>query len=425
MENTYLNNKYQKIIKDSKIEYISYSKRDNYNEYTPSDIILPYLEKVDTKIKLTKGFQKDTYRKLFSRKDEILDKTLITFNNNFKFSDKTKLKNYLNNINIKLSPTTFETYLKIPFMYYIKYILKVDHFKETISLILGNFFHKLVEILYNKINTKEINIYNFNSNEFYNREFNNYFEPQLKIIENINRTNKIEQEDLRIIKTIFQIKRNENKIKEALNFLIEYEQVDNEAKIYPEYQVEEDKFKGRLDLLKIYENENKYSIVDFKTGKKTSYNKENILSDLELLNKDYNSDIEMKNLDLLQLLLYESHIENKELKYVAYFSFLENNLKFNQLNTEELNKKFFTKSDKRLLTKEEKEKINKELEKVFNTTYEKINNLEFDLIVRTNSNKQTNLYQEYGDFEAICFFTKYNTNDNEEENGEELERLFE
>ena len=102
-----------------------------------------------------------------------------------------------------------------------------------------------------------------------------------------------------------------------------------------------------------------------------------------------------------------------------------NNTEIRKLSTEELNKKFFTKSDKRLLTKEEKEKINKELEKVFNTTYEKINNLEFDLIVRTNSNKQTNLYQEYGDFEAICFFTKYNTNDNEEENGEELERLFE
>ena len=161
-----------------------------------------------------------------------------TFNPSFKIKEEERilLSNYIENKDLKLSPTDITTYIQAPFVYYLERIIGLNTFKENVSLNLGNFFHIIVEVLllvffetkvdrskdnqttkfakdeevHNNIfnyiiELSEVNKDDFDFNKFFDEFYNIYFKNELNKINKLH-TNNLSNNDKLLIRTLFYIK---------------------------------------------------------------------------------------------------------------------------------------------------------------------------------------------------------------------------
>lgn len=444
------NNFLKEVIKFSTVKYISFSLSDNYLSYTPSDISSEFIKSTNepSEIELNFGYAPSFYKLYYSKNTgDILQST---FKSDFNLTKKEKdlLINYTKDIKTKISPSQVTKYFNIPFVYYLENILRLQVFNESISTLMGNFFHSLVEtlmiIFYEKkvdrsktgkiknyhddidINNEIINyilnvdIANFNYNKYFNDFFNIYFKKMLEytnLLKNVSYKD-LSKKDIMYIKTMFYTKKQQDTIVAALEVVVKLEEKIPSKELIIEEKVELENFIGQSDLVKIYDN-NTFSIIDYKSSAKEPFHKDKIIETINLLLKDTNEEVVLKNLDLLQLIFYayfySIKYEKLKMKDLAYFSY--NSTKLNALSTTDLNLDYYTKGETRIINEEELKTLFLDVEKLLNKVLEEIKNFNFKIEIRKDLvDKKGRNESYYSIYEALAFF---NSNQEEGENDEE------
>lgn len=241
---------------------MSYKLHGFSEEYYPSSMIEDYDMQIITEKHISFN-NSDSYNKRQAtilldnyNKYKILDKNLnILLNNyklpyntyNHKFSGISKT-NYLEYISkpLKLSYTNMNTYNLCPFSYYIKYVLKIDPFEDTLETFIGNLYHKLLSLCF-----------------YENFDFESSFDKYLE--------NKILTP-----KEAFLLKRLRKELKTIIAVLKEQKMYTDFKEAYYEKEIEiplsnyscDVIFKGIIDKIMYYRimNDTYYAVVDYKTG---------------------------------------------------------------------------------------------------------------------------------------------------------------
>lgn len=150
-EKLYISSLYNEEYFNEKEININYNDSDNYNK-------LMLVNEKDLNNKY--GIVSDKLCKLNTHyKDELY----LSYNNKFKGIDINKLYNYLGN-RLTLSYTSINSYYECSFKYYLKYILKLDKYKDTFDSTVGNIFHKILSECFND---------NYDVDAAWNREISN------------------------------------------------------------------------------------------------------------------------------------------------------------------------------------------------------------------------------------------------------------
>ena len=256
------NNKIKYLLSKINNLYISYSKSSIFNSYFISNLVDDLkLKQISNNIKLNYS---NKYNKLLlcNLLDEYnlygtIDDNLKILNNSYDIEYKTynnsftsiNKKLYLSNqtIPIELSYSKINKYLQCSFKYYITYVLKLDIYEDKFENFIGSLYHKI------------LSLYRDNNFDF-NKEFTNYIKTR--------KTSNLENILLIRLK------------KELLKLLEQEKNQDN--LIIPNNRLNEKELKIQLDNIlftgiidKIIFDEDKYAIVDYKTG--------NISDDLKLI----------------------------------------------------------------------------------------------------------------------------------------------
>lgn len=168
-----------------------------------------------------------------------------TFCSDYQQIDQNKLKNYINH-QLVLSYSSMNSYYQCSFRYYLSNILNLNLFEETFYTILGNLFHYILSLVFQK----EIDIkeeyqdyikkcnYSFNSREtFFLNQLEKELEFIIKTIKKQNETNSLK-------KMFFEEKITVSKNRKDMDVT----------------------FKGFIDKLMMNDDENILAIVDYKTG---------------------------------------------------------------------------------------------------------------------------------------------------------------
>ena len=157
---------------------ISYKLYDDNNSYIKSDLLDIDVEKIDiddynnsnmiNKVLLCKKLDnlvkyniEDSSINLLSNNYNI---NYMKYNNKYKGIDKNKLYQYLDN-KLILSYSSFDTYNKCKFKYYISNILKINIIKNDFAIIIGNVCHYLLSCMNNKDFNIDIYFNNYLSKE--------------------------------------------------------------------------------------------------------------------------------------------------------------------------------------------------------------------------------------------------------------------
>lgn len=450
--NTYL----EKIIKLKPVSYLSYSLRDNTNEYTASDITSKLIKETHiTKISLSdinNGFANEYYKSHFSNKDE--DIVTTTFTGEFILTppEHKELVLALSQKDIKISPSQVTTYFQLPFVYYLERILGFNTFEKNINVNIGNFFHSLIEVLLllkyeQKVDRRSLSgkspfsydeethslIFNyiikkgsymndpFDYNLFFDEYVNIFFHREISFI-NIPKDHKLNKEEQLDIKTLFYVRKHKDTIIESLQFIVDLEEEVPSDELLIEKDIELINLKGQADLVKLY-NDNTYSIIDYKTGGRTAFNKNNIIELISSLLLPNNEEIDLKTLSLLQLIFYAFFFYKSnpelELKDLAYFSYLDTPQSLNGITT---NSSFDSSHYKRntggrrQITKEELATLFVNIEALLKATSININNLVFPITIRRDNKTKTGMdKQYYSVYEALAFFSDNITEGDEED----------
>lgn len=257
--------------------YISYSDTYLKEEYEPNSLISELnMKKLDTNLDVISSIKYGEF-KLASMLDDyykykIEDINLDSFNNTFKipyldYDNKyTKVDINLNNFN--LSYTSINDFYNCPFKYYLKYVLKLSDFEDTLATKLGNYAHYILSKSFEA---------NFDFDKYSN-----------KFISSNNLSNK----------ELFYLNKIDQNIKEVINFNKEFNlntKLNNyvlEKKL--EFKKSDVTVKGFID--KIMYADNKVAVIDYKTGK----------ASVDLNNVEYGLN--------LQLLFYFYLISKSEFK---------------------------------------------------------------------------------------------------------------
>lgn len=432
--NEAFNKYYENIIKSKNVVYLSFPLKDKYTEFEPSDIISNLLTNGDDfkEIKETdlgRGYAREYYKQRYSKNEGKHLLTHFTGGFNLNKDERDYLINYLNKLNIKLSPTLVTRYLRVPFIYYVESILRISTFQENISVYLGNFFHSLSEVLLtikfkDVILVKETYHYNEQLNELiiqYINSFNKdedinyyvYFDEFYKLYFN----NVFKKKSDLQIKTLFFVKKNKELFIEALELIINRYLDEDVKEVYIEKEIVVDNVNSKADLIQIY-RDNSYSIIDYKSGGRTPYSTIKVVALIDdLLNKQ---DIELAHLDLIQPLFYSLYLNKLNEKYtfrdVGFYSFFNEKPKINALMTESLNGQFYTLKNERLISYEELDVIYEDLEVLFNRIMKDILNARFEIeVIKDKDNKQNLEKEWYGVYEAVAFFNKNDFLEDEDE----------
>lgn len=191
--------------------------------------------------------------------NELDDSTLIlnsnydipyhTYNHEYKSIDRNTLINTIDG-KINFSYTNIEKYYECPFKFYLKYILKIDEFNDTLDTLIGNAFHNTLENVLKS---------NCNGNDAYDEFINNISIP----LSNKDKffLKKLKEE----INFIIDVIR-----KQYQNFNITKQEFETNRKIELNYPFNTT-IKGYVD--KIIYMGNTAFIIDYKTGKEQINNK--------------------------------------------------------------------------------------------------------------------------------------------------------
>lgn len=214
-----------------RLEDDSYSYSDFYNKLRLSEMLdifnlyrekTPFLEVLNTHYKIP-------YR---------------TYSNNFSFIEKDA---YLKKIscNLQLSYTALNSYNECKFQYYLKYVLKLDDFKDNFASFVGSMYHKILSLYKNP--------------EFdFEKEYLNYLKTRELSMKEKLLLVRIKKELLEFIQVL---KKQE--------LLMGYDFSLCEKKV--EVLVDKDvsvKFIGYIDKIMYYKKieDTYFSIIDYKTG---------------------------------------------------------------------------------------------------------------------------------------------------------------
>ena len=167
-----------------------------------------------------------------------------TYSNKFSNIDKNK---YLDSLPypLKLSYTSINSYSECKFKYYVKYVLKLENFKDTFPTFVGSMYHKILS-LYTKTNFD------------FEYEYQKYLEKrQLSL-----------KEKLLLVKIKKDLKELISAIKKQ-ELLTGYNQQFFEKKI--DIKLRDDisvEFTGTIDKIMYYQEieDTYFSIIDYKTG---------------------------------------------------------------------------------------------------------------------------------------------------------------
>ena len=249
-----------------KCYYISYKLVGAFDSYLPSYIISKYgLEVVKEENKRHNTYyssQIETYNYALSRdkyyktkiKDTNYDYLKYNFSDNieekdysFKGINKEKLREHLNHT-LNLSYSKLNDFYSCKFMYYLKYILGINDYKNTLPTIRGNVFHRLLEesdnedFDYDTIFEDEISRFKETDNKI--RFFSSLIKDEYYLVREFNE----EFKDTSMLK----------------NSLKEYEVNINKSVEDMDIHI-----KGFID--KIIFSDQSIALIDYKTGAQTSF----------------------------------------------------------------------------------------------------------------------------------------------------------
>ncbi|VEU80600.1 PD-(D/E)XK nuclease family protein [Haploplasma axanthum] len=430
------NNDYlEKIIKIKEIEYVSYHEKDKYNQFTPSDIVTKYFDVNQKYSKITiddleNAFAKEYYKSSFeSRESDVL---LTSFTGEFKLTEQEKnhLSQYIKLKKIVLTPTAITTYFKIPFIYYIEKILGLDTFTERVDILLGNYFHALIEALMKikyqdkvvsdlKFKNTYINEYiksykeeEIDYSKYFDDFFNLYFKDENELINELKlkNINDLNEHERLIIKTNFFIKKNKKMIVKALKQLIDLEDYEGSKELLVEYEADQKDFTGRADIVKMYED-NTFGVIDYKLGNKEAFHYEKLVDVFKSLLNPLNDEVSLSSLSLLQLIFYGYFVykkTNKKLKYISFYSYFDDGLKLNALSNVELDKNYFKTGKDRIISDTNVDELYGLTKDLLNLALESIYDANFPIKVRKDVKRTDDLEDGiYSIYEALAF---YNTN---------------
>lgn len=445
----------KEIINLSAVKHISFSLKDEKLEYAASDIFSSNFDKtsgltvIDENL-ITKGYAKKYYQTYFSKNHE--SNLQSTFDPSFKINEEEiiVMKEYILKKELKLTPTDISKYLQLPFVYYLERVIGLSSFEKNVSLNLGNFFHTIVEVLFMvffeekvdrsrdlKDNQNHKYVYddeihqdifnyivhldesdkdNFDYDLFFIEFFNIYFKKDNIKLASLN-SNKLSKEDELLVRTLFYIKKHQEVITTALRLLIDLEQQIESKILIIEKSIEVDNFKGTADLIKIYDD-NTFSIIDYKTGDREAFNLSKIDTLLDKLLKNDNSEISLKALDLIQLVLYSylltKSYDDLKLKDLAYYSYFKD--KLNGITTGSFNANYYTSTKTRIITDEEElNELYEKIEQLLVLTVNNIMNANFNLNIRLDEKDKKGLDQtHFSVYEAIMFNSEEGSIDDED-----------
>jgi len=255
---------------DDWLEKIKHTKKLNITMKKNSPLGVHYLSSLndDLKLELIKGEIKYNHSNLYNQikltekldtllkyNEQSRDLTLLhnhyqkipynTYDSSYRSIDAKKVHDYLQ-YQLTLSYSAMNSYYQCAFRYYLSNILKINIYEETFYTILGNLFHHILSICFEK----EIDLkqeyqnyiakceYPFNSREKF---FLKNLEKELEFIIN---TIKEQNETSQLKNTKYEEK-------------IEVDKSTDDMKVV---------FKGFVDKLMVNKEENILSIVDYKTG---------------------------------------------------------------------------------------------------------------------------------------------------------------
>lgn len=155
------------ILKTFPNIYVSYKKEDSFQSYYPSSIIDDLNLEVEKKPK-PKYNHSNNYNKLllsslldsyinYNEEDERIynlyplykDIDYKTYDNKYTEVESKKIQKVIKE-KLTLSYSSMNNYFLCPFKYYIENILKLNPYKETFAINIGNIFHSILEKMYEK-----------------------------------------------------------------------------------------------------------------------------------------------------------------------------------------------------------------------------------------------------------------------------------
>jgi|GEM_PF-3605947 len=437
------------ILKNnSNIYYISRSQADTYNEYEAADCLLTYNKQTINNVK-AEGYAKSLYRYQMSLPTQTGSKKtlLTTFSNQFNMTleEKSKLINYLNGLNIKLSPTDLVKYIKSPFIYYLNKVVKVNYFNTSVPAIIGEFFHELTEVIfrifYEEKTDKTIRSSTF-TQELESMKNDFLIENEDTAVEDIfinfmqeyfslSRFQSCDDKMNKVIKKAqFFIKKNQEAIIRSLTILINLEEEESSNLIEFEKELSNELVTGRLDLMRsqtFTDNDGslrkQYNVIDFKSSDRTAFNLETLTEIFESLKN--NLPLNPKNLELLQVITYLYLIDDATKVTGGFFTFINKGAsKINAISNVELSQ-FYTKQtpkSTRILTKDDFGLMLAEMNDLILKIWQQIKKGNFNNQVLTSSDWRENLsLTDFSQYHALSLLTIYNSQIEEVEEMEEAE----
>lgn len=329
-----------------------------------------------------------------------------TYTSNYQKIDQTRLKKYLGS-KLTLSYSSMNTYYQCSFRYYLSNILKLNIFEETFYTVLGNLFHHILSLAFQK----EINITEEVKN--YLKNCNYPFDARERFF-----LKKLEKE----LAFIIQVIKNQNEYS-SLNKVFYEEKIE----IPQKYEETDVVFKGFIDKLITNEEESILTIIDYKTGN-PNLNLNNVVHGLDLqlpvyiylaktkfpkasiagfylqkilnteISKDYKNTYEDLKRDKLKLQGYS----NKDTSILEKFD-------SSYCNSKVI--KGFRMTSKGIGTKKVLDDI--AIDKLNDLTVEKINQSMINILkanfdINPKRIGMDNLGCKYCSFKDICFFTEEN-----------------
>lgn len=256
-------NKIRAIL--NKCHWVSYKLLSNFASYSPSYMVSKYKIKVirkksephykyyslDNEI-YRYGLSRDYFNR-YKIKDHQYDflaynfKKYVTLKDyRYQPIDINVFRKYLNN-QLQLSYSKLDDYFKCKYMYYLKHILKLESFDNTLATTRGKVYHRLLE---------ECNQDNFN--------YDDIFDDEIKQGLDTNQTRFL----ISLIDKEFAIvkKYNDDFMKSSM---LHHTLMEKEVLIKKIIDNIDITIKGFID--KIIFNDNELILVDYKTGKDTNF----------------------------------------------------------------------------------------------------------------------------------------------------------
>lgn len=262
---SYQINKYNNDLVLNKILHvnnmiISYHLKSFFDEFIPSHLVL------DSKLEVIKNYKIDN---CFSKKINVLKYGMMmddlrkynlrssllsdyyttykgelynSYDNKFTGIKQNSLYEYLNN-ELLLSYSSLDNYFHCGFKYYIKNILGLEPYEETLAILIGNLFHLCLSKMYEKDFDLDAEYQKYLSDKNLGGE-DKFFALKLK-------------EDLKKIIEVIKKQESHSKLKDTLTEKKIYVDISDKIKVT---------FMGIVDKIKYDKDLNIMAIIDYKTG---------------------------------------------------------------------------------------------------------------------------------------------------------------